>query len=237
MKFVSAATLLALAVATQATPLFDLPEIDLPRLDFHRARTVTKVVYVTAGRDVEKPTNALPTPPAKDTKAPVASPSNLPSDKPANTDIAPSPSPPAETGTVVAPGNWVTSMVCRINAIRAARGAQPLGLSSELNALAQQHSQYQNSIGQMTHSNPAGGVGARLSAAGISWSTAAENVAVGMQTGDQAQDAWEKSSGHLANMVNPSMTYVGAGQVNGYWTQIFYGVSGNAPASTIPKCN
>ncbi|KAJ1821770.1 hypothetical protein LPJ60_002417 [Coemansia sp. RSA 2675] len=235
MKFVSVATLLALAVATQGTPLFDLPEVDLPRLDFYKPRTVTKVVYVTAGRDVEKPTQALPAPPAKGTSAPVVSSSDLSSDKPANTDTA-APPPPAETGTV-APGNWVTAMVCRINAVRAARGVQPLGLSSQLDALAQQHSQYQSSIGQMTHSNPAGGVGARLSAAGISWSSAAENVAAGMQTGDQAQNAWENSSGHLANMVNPSMTYVGAGQVNGYWTQMFYGVSGGAPASTIPKCN
>ncbi|KAJ2795637.1 hypothetical protein H4S07_006431 [Coemansia furcata] len=89
----------------------------------------------------------------------------------------------------------------------------------------------------MTHSDPAGGVGDRLTANGISWSTAAENVAAGMQTAAEAQDAWEHSPGHLANMVNPSLTYVGVGQVNSYYTQMFYGVSGSAPAMNVPKCN
>ncbi|KAJ1914265.1 hypothetical protein GGI13_001288 [Coemansia sp. RSA 455] len=234
MKFVSIATLLALAVATQATPLFDLPGIESPRV-----RTVTKVVYVTVDRDADKPTppaSSAPvaSAPAKTTSVKATSSGDLSSEEPTESDTA---APPAETGTVVGSDNWITAMVCRVNAIRVARGAQPLGLSSEADAVAQQHSEYQNSIKQMTHSNPAGGVGARLAAKGVSWSTAAENVAAGMRTPEQAQEVLENSSGHLANMLNPSLTYMGAGSSNGYFTQIFYGESGNARALTVPKCN
>ncbi|KAJ2755184.1 hypothetical protein GGI19_001850 [Coemansia pectinata] len=228
MKFVSVATLLALAVATQATPLFDLPGLESPKV-----RTVTKVVYVTVDRDADKPTPASSAP-AQTMSVKATSSDDFSLDESSKADTA---APPAETGTVVGSENWITAMVCRINAIRVARGAQPLGLSSDLDAVAQQHSEYQNSIKQMTHSDPAGGVGARLTAKGISWSTAAENVAAGMQTPEQAQEALENSSGHLANMINPSLTYMGAGNVNGYYTQIFYGESGNARALTVPKCN
>ncbi|KAJ2606974.1 hypothetical protein EV177_005807 [Coemansia sp. RSA 1804] len=133
--------------------------------------------------------------------------------------------------------DWVTQMVCRVNVVRSQNGAQPLGISSELNKLSQGQSDYQNSINQMTHSNPAGGLGDRLSAIGVSWASAAENVAAGMQTPEEAQDAWEKSSGHFENMVNPSMAYFGAARTNNYYTQEFYGVSGGARAQDIPQCN
>ncbi|KAJ2816576.1 hypothetical protein GGI24_005684, partial [Coemansia furcata] len=167
MKFVSVATLLALAVATQANPLFDLPGLDLPRV-----RTVTKIIYVTPGMDAVEPTPASSAP-AQATNVEVPSSGDVSLDGPAK--AADTAAPPAETDTAVASGNWITAMVCRINVVRAVHGAQPLGLSPELDALAQKHSAYQNSIQQMTHSDPAGGVGDRLTANGISWSTAAEN--------------------------------------------------------------
>ncbi|KAJ1664501.1 hypothetical protein IW140_000504 [Coemansia sp. RSA 1813] len=133
--------------------------------------------------------------------------------------------------------DWVTQMICRVNVVRAQNGAQPLGISSDLNKLAQGQSDYQNSINEMTHSNPAGGVGDRLAALGVSWASAAENVAAGMQTPEEAQDAWEKSPGHFANMVDPSMSYFGAASNNKYYTQEYYGPAGGARAEDIPQCN
>ncbi|KAJ2746676.1 hypothetical protein GGI20_001177 [Coemansia sp. BCRC 34301] len=228
MKFVSIAALLALAATTQATPLFDIPGLEIPKV-----RTVTKTVYVTVGRDVDEPTSVQSIP----IKTTSALPDRAGDSSSVESATAESTAPPAETGAVVVPSNWITAMACRINVVRAARGLQPLGLSSDLDSIAQKHSEYQNSIKQMTHSNPAGGLGDRLTAANIAWSSAAENVAAGMKTAEQAQQALENSPGHLANMVNPNLAYFGAGQVNGYYTQNFYGVSGNARALTIPKCN
>ncbi|KAJ2909320.1 hypothetical protein GGI21_002003 [Coemansia aciculifera] len=228
MKFTSAAALLTLAVATQATPLFNIPGLEIPKM-----RTVTKIVYVTAGRDADMPTAAQAISDVA-TSVPSALSVAIASINSTASDPA---APPAETGSVVAPSDWITTMACRINVVRAARGLQPLGLSSDLDTIAQKHSDYQNSINTMTHSDPAGGVGDRLNAMSISWSSAAENVAAGMQTAEQAQQALENSPGHLANMVNPDLIYFGAGQTNGYYTQDFYGVSGNTRALNIPKCN
>ncbi|KAJ2721880.1 hypothetical protein GGI07_003671 [Coemansia sp. Benny D115] len=147
---------------------------------------------------------------------------------------------PSPTGSTN-PGNnnsdWVTKMVCRVNAVRAARGLQPLGISSQLNAVAQGQSDYQNRVNQMTHNNSEGSLGTRLTKAGIAWSGAAENVAAGMQTSEQAQQLLENSPGHLANMVSPNMAYFGAARTNNYFTQEFYALPGNARPDNVPNCN
>lgn len=143
---------------------------------------------------------------------------------------------PNDTGS--SSDDWVTKMVCRINSIRAKRGAQPLGVSSALNELAQKHSNYQNNANTMTHFDPSGGIGERLSAIGIKWSNAAENVAAGMGTPAEAQKAWENSPGHFSNMVDPANSYIGVAKSNKYYTQEFYGRSGNkASPKDIPICN
>ncbi|KAJ2823345.1 hypothetical protein IWW50_003819 [Coemansia erecta] len=133
--------------------------------------------------------------------------------------------------------SWVTEMVCAINKVRASHGASPLGISEELNSIAQKHSDYQNSINQMTHDDPSGGVGERLAALGVSWMSAAENVAAGMTSAEQAQKALEASPGHLENMVDPSMTFVGVGRTSNYYTQDFYGNGSGTRASNIPQCS
>ncbi|KAJ2568400.1 hypothetical protein GGH95_004354, partial [Coemansia sp. RSA 1836] len=123
MKFAGVAILLALTVATQATPLLDVPGIEIHKTNI----IVPRDIEIT--RDVEKPTPAQSTP-AQST--------------PAKTTTAESTATPTETGTVVAPNNWITAMACRINVIRTARGLQPLGISAELNTISQRHSEYQN---------------------------------------------------------------------------------------------
>ncbi|KAJ1733358.1 hypothetical protein LPJ61_001607 [Coemansia biformis] len=165
--------------------------------------------------------------------------------KPSNPPAAPAPSAPASVPTSVAAdagnaggsGDWVRQMLCRVNKVRDARGAPPLGISTALINTSQGQSNYQNSIGQMTHSNPAGGLGDRLTALGVDWRSAAENVAAGMSSPDAAQEAWENSAGHLANMVDSSMAYFGAARTNNYWTQNFYGAGSPPSAKEIPVCN
>jgi uncharacterized protein YkwD len=48
-------------------------------------------------------------------------------------------------------------------------------------------------------------VGARLTAVGYSWASAAENIAAGQPTVTRVVDAWMGSDGHCANLMNPAL--------------------------------
>ncbi|KAI8324933.1 SCP-domain-containing protein [Martensiomyces pterosporus] len=267
MKFTSLATLFALAVATQASPLVvTITETANAVVATHHVsapnlRVVTKTVFVTAGSEGESssdfptaessdpvPTATVPlgrgevtigasqaTPPANPPRAPRASFTSV-----SHTTSASSVAPPATTTTATGgTGNtdgWVMTMLCRVNAVRAAHGVHPLGLSSELDSIAQKHSSYMSSISDMTHADPDGSLGTRLTRDGIAWSGAAENIAAGMKTPEDAQRALENSPSHLANMVSPNMAYFGAGAANGYYTQNFYALPGNARPNSVPAC-
>ncbi|KAJ1897366.1 hypothetical protein LPJ66_003411 [Kickxella alabastrina] len=153
-------------------------------------------------------------------------------ESPSSSSAAPS---PTDSGNSDA--DWITTMVCRINSVRTQRGLQPLGLSPEAISVSQKHSDYQYSTQQMTHNDPAGGIGDRLRNAGISWDSAAENVAAGMETPEEAQQTLENSSGHLANMVSPNMAYFGAGRAGNYYTQTFYSLPGDDRPANVSTCN
>ena len=60
---------------------------------------------------------------------------------------------------------------------------------------------------------------------GINYRTAAENIAKGQATPQAVVNAWMNSSGHRANILNPSFTKIGVGYVKSgnYWTQMFIG--------------
>ncbi|KAJ2786291.1 hypothetical protein GGI15_001628 [Coemansia interrupta] len=113
-----------------------------------------------------------------------------------------------------------TDMLSRLNAVRAAAGKSAVSLDSTLNSVAQSHSEYQSSINEMTHSDPSGTLGTRLTARRMSWQGAAENIAWNQQNVASVMDAWTKSSGHYANMIG-DYNRVGFGVSNLYWTQDF----------------
>ena len=60
---------------------------------------------------------------------------------------------------------------------------------------------------------------------GINYRTAAENIAKGQATPQAVVNAWMNSSGHRANILNPSFTKIGVGYVQSgnYRTQMFIG--------------
>lgn len=60
---------------------------------------------------------------------------------------------------------------------------------------------------------------------GISYRSAAENIAKGQRTPQEVVNAWMNSSGHRANILNASYTQIGVGYVatGNYWTQMFIG--------------
>jgi uncharacterized protein YkwD len=66
----------------------------------------------------------------------------------------------------------------------------------------------------------------RISAEKYYWSTSAENIAQGQESGTQAVQSWIKSPGHEANLVNPSAIHVGFGYAidaigQHLWVQVF----------------
>ncbi|KAJ2900268.1 hypothetical protein IWW38_000612 [Coemansia aciculifera] len=141
------------------------------------------------------------------------------------TTAAPPPPPPAATSSApVQPptsgGSWESDMLSQLNAVRASAGKAPLTLNSQLNSMAEEHSQYMSSTNDMTHTDPNGSLGTRFGAAGIPWMGAAENIAWNQKTVTEVMQAWTNSPGHYANMIG-DYTSVGFGQVNYYWTQDF----------------
>ncbi|KAJ1944526.1 hypothetical protein EC988_005965, partial [Linderina pennispora] len=71
--------------------------------------------------------------------------------------------------------NWHEEMLRQVNAVRAENGRPPLKIDERLNDMAQRHSNYQNSVRQMTHDDSAGSLGDRCSQSGIDWNGVAEN--------------------------------------------------------------
>ncbi|KAG9307557.1 hypothetical protein G9A89_023122 [Geosiphon pyriformis] len=127
-----------------------------------------------------------------------------------------------------------SSMLALVNNERAKNGLSALKISSQLNNCAQDHSNYQASINQMTHSDPAGEMGDRITANGFTWSAAAENVAFGYTTENAVMDGWMNSPGHRENILG-SYTHFGMGVNNNYWTQNFatpMGGSGGSSSET-----
>ncbi|KAJ1808928.1 hypothetical protein LPJ75_004486 [Coemansia sp. RSA 2598] len=178
--------------------------------------TVTKTVYVNkAGQVISQPTpsasSALP-PVGHAAQTTAASPAPAP---------APAPAPVETTAAPAASSNdWRADMLSRLNAVRAAAGKAAVSLDASLNNIAQSHSQYQSSVNQMTHSDPAGSLGTRLNARSIAWRGSAENIAWNQRNVASVMDAWTKSPGHYANMVG-DYSRVGFGESNLYWTQDF----------------
>ncbi|KAJ2687651.1 hypothetical protein IWW39_002779 [Coemansia spiralis] len=124
--------------------------------------------------------------------------------------------------------NWRQEMLDDVNSRRGEDGLSPLELSDDLNAMAQNHSDYQVLIHKMTHDDPNGSLGQRANTAGIKWSRLAENVAMGGETVTGVMSQWENSPHHLENILG-SYNIVGFGlAVDGtgtkgttYWTQNF----------------
>ncbi|KAJ1652683.1 hypothetical protein IWQ61_007029 [Dispira simplex] len=119
-------------------------------------------------------------------------------------------------------------MLTLVNNARKQSNTSPLAYNDALNKDAEHHSNYQSSIGTMTHDDSQGDTMSRLQQAGLQASATGENVAYNQPDVDVVMDTWLNSPGHRANILNPSYTHLGAANVNGYWTQVFAGLEGSA---------
>ncbi|TXS54289.1 sigma-70 family RNA polymerase sigma factor [Streptomyces sp. uw30] len=125
-----------------------------------------------------------------------------------------------------APTDTVGQVVALVNKERANAGCGPLAEDSLLNKAAQGHSEDMAARDFFDHTNPDGAdPGQRITAAGYSWSTYGENIAMGQQTPAAVMESWMNSPGHRANILNCSFKDIGVGIHDGaggpWWTQAF----------------
>ena len=144
-----------------------------------------------------------------------------------NQTETPSDSQPTEQAGNI--GSYELQVLNLVNEQRANYGLPALNYSTELEAVAYSHSKDMAQNNYFSHTNLAGkSPFDRIKAAGISYRSAAENIAAGQKTPQEVVNAWMNSQGHRANILNSSVTKMGVGIYSGgsygiYWTQLFIG--------------
>jgi uncharacterized protein YkwD len=148
---------------------------------------------------------------------------------PATPTPTPTPSPTPTTpstggGGMSAPEAAVLDLV---NAERAKAGCRPLTADGTLVRVARAHSADMAARGFFSHTNPDGlSPFDRMRKAGYAGRTMGENIAAGYTSPGAVMDAWMKSPGHRANILNCAFAEIGVGYAAGgsyrhYWTQAF----------------
>lgn len=115
-----------------------------------------------------------------------------------------------------AQGNQAYDLIDQVNSLRAANGLPPLQTDGSLMYAAQLHSEYQASIGSITHTGSGGSKPRdRAAAAGYGAGGAifvSENIAGGASLSVlSVVSMWQGDSLHLNTMLSPDYTHIGAG--------------------------
>lgn len=122
--------------------------------------------------------------------------------------------------------NYEAEVVRLVNEIRQQYGLSPLTENWELSRVARFKSQDMKDRGYFDHTSPTyGSPFQMMKDFGLSYRTAGENIAMGYRTPEAVVNGWMNSSGHRANILNPSFKQIGVGYVaqGNYWTQMFMG--------------
>ena len=122
--------------------------------------------------------------------------------------------------------NFESEVVRLVNEIRVKNGLKELTHDWELSRVARYKSQDMKDNNYFSHTSPVyGSPFNMMKNFGISYRTAAENIAKGQTSPQAVVNAWMNSSGHRKNILNSSFTKIGVGYVKSgnYWTQMFVG--------------
>ena len=125
--------------------------------------------------------------------------------------------------------SMTSQVVNLVNSERTAQGLTALQKDSRLAALAQQKAEDMAKNQYFSHTSPTyGSAFDMLKAAGYSYKTAGENIAMGQKSAASVMDGWMHSSGHRANILHTSYEKIGVGYAvsadgTPYWVQIFAG--------------
>ena len=122
--------------------------------------------------------------------------------------------------------SFESEVVRLVNIERSKKGLKPLAEDWQLSRVARYKSQDMKDKKYFSHTSPTyGSPFDMMKKFGITYRTAGENIAMGQRTPQAVVTAWMNSSGHRANILNPSFTKIGVGYVASghYWTQMFIG--------------
>ena len=112
------------------------------------------------------------------------------------------------------------------NQERAAHGLDPLTLDDTLSGVARLKSNDMFDNNYFAHTSPKyGSPFDMMSDFGISYFSAAENIAAGYPTPEDVVNGWMNSPGHRENILGESYTHIGVGLADNsyHWTQMFIG--------------
>lgn len=122
--------------------------------------------------------------------------------------------------------NFEKEIVRLVNEIRVKNGLNELKEDWELSRVARYKSQDMKDNKYFSHTSPVyGSPFEMMKNFGLTYRTAAENIAKGQSTPQAVVNSWMNSSGHRANILNSSFKKIGVGYVKSgnYWTQMFIG--------------
>lgn len=122
--------------------------------------------------------------------------------------------------------NYENEVIRLVNEIRVKNRLKTLTADWQLSRVARYKSQDMKDNNYFSHNSPIyGSPFTMIKNFGISYRSAAENIAKGQTTPQAVVNAWMNSSGHRANILNASYTKIGVGYVASghYWTQMFIG--------------
>ncbi|WP_277584345.1 CAP domain-containing protein [Psychrobacillus antarcticus] len=185
---------------------------------------------------VQKPEVVTPAKPVEE-KPEVVTPAKPVEEKPAVKEpVAPVQEPVVQEPVVQKPAPEVkeevkvTSEIQQVvnltNQERAKAGLQALQIDTKLTQSAQAKSQDMKNKNYFSHTSPTyGSPFDQMKSMGITYKSAAENIAMGQRTPAEVVEGWMNSPGHKANIMNASFTHIGVGLSDSgyYWTQQFIG--------------
>lgn len=117
-----------------------------------------------------------------------------------------------------------TKVVELTNVERSKAGLKPFKISNELSKVSRIKSQDMTNKNYFDHNSPTyGSPFDMMKKFGISYKTAAENIAKGQKTPEEVVKAWMNSAGHRANILNSNLDQIGVGfdSRSNAWTQMF----------------
>jgi uncharacterized YkwD family protein len=219
----------------QFYPLNNIPSIMVLNKDLQN-HTITKEELANILASIKQnpasncpgnvaPTNPVQTQPSQPVQTQPSKPVQSQPTKPAQSK----PSQPASSqkpSTSSTMSAFELKVIDLTNAERAKQGLKPLKADDALGKVARIKAQDMTDEHYFDHTSPKyGSPFDMMKQFGISFSSAAENIAQGQKSPEEVVNAWMNSAGHRANIMNPSLTNIGVGYDSrtNSWSQMFTG--------------
>jgi len=205
-------------------------------VDHHRSpaalTTVARPVAPSLGPVIAAttPIRHRPRPTRTASASPTATPTATPSSAAPTTQPTAAPPTTTSPATTTAPPTSapagdpiITAALAHINAARSANGLTPYTLNAQLSQASQAHNALMANGCGLSHQCPGeAGLGDRFTAAGVSWTSAGENIGQGNASDDQSQiiaaangltdlmlAEVAPNDGHRKNLLNPGFRQIG----------------------------